>query len=152
MFLHLSVSHSVHGGGYLGKYPLGRYTPWQVHPLAGTSPGQVHPPGRYTPMGRYTPWAGTLLWQVHPLAGIPPGQVHPPGRYTPLARYTPWVGTPPGRYPPKQCMLGYDQQAGGTYPTGMHSCYLKLLTQISECFRFHIELLNLNALKSMKCY
>ena len=43
MFLHLSVSHSVHGGGYLGRYPLGRYTS-----RAGT------PPSRYTP-GRYTP-------------------------------------------------------------------------------------------------
>ena len=24
--------------------------------------------------------------------------------------------------PPAQCMLGYGQQAGGTHPTGMHSC------------------------------
>ena len=24
---------------------------------------------------------------------------------------------------PVQCMLGYGQQAGGTHPTGMHSCY-----------------------------
>ena len=38
-------------GEYLGRYPLGRYTPW-----AGTSPGQVYPPSRYTP-GRYTPHA-----------------------------------------------------------------------------------------------
>ena len=71
MFLHLSVSHSVHRGGVClsacwdtppGRYtPLGRYTPWQVHP-----------PGRYTPLGRYTPW------QLHPWADTPPGQVHPP--------------------------------------------------------------------------
>ena len=27
-----------------------------------------------------------------------------------------------GRYTPRQCMLGYGQQAGGTHPTGMHSC------------------------------
>ena len=27
-----------------------------------------------------------------------------------------------GRHPPAQCMLGYCQQAGGTHPTGMHSC------------------------------
>ena len=46
-----------------------------------------------------------------------PGQVHPLGRYTLLA------GTPPGRYIPRQCMLGYGQQAGGTHPTGMHSCF-----------------------------
>ena len=41
-----------------------------------------------------------------------------------------WAGTPPGRYSPPlgqvsphQCMLGYGQQAGGTHPTGMHSCF-----------------------------
>ena len=56
IFLHLSVSHSVHrwGGGVclsacwdkhpMGRYTPGRYTPGQVH-----RPGQVHPPGRYTP-------------------------------------------------------------------------------------------------------
>ena len=57
MFLHLSVSHSVHGG-YLGRYT----------PQAGT-----HPMGRYTPLGRHTPR------QVHPQAGTPPRQVptHP---------------------------------------------------------------------------
>ena len=55
MFLHLSVSHSVHGGG----------STWVGTP----HPGQVHTPGRYTPAppGRYIPWTG-----------IPPGQVHPP--------------------------------------------------------------------------
>ena len=52
---------------HAGIHPLGRYTPWQVHPLAGT------PPGRYTPLGRYTY-----------LAGTPPGQVSPP-----------WTGMPP---------------------------------------------------------
>ena len=53
MFLNLSLSHSVHGG-VPGQVPLGRYTPQQVHSpagtpsWAGTSPGQVHPSGRYT--------------------------------------------------------------------------------------------------------
>ena len=50
MFLHLSVNHSVHGGGAV--------------------PGQVHPPGRYTTLGRYTPPPP----EVHP----PSWQVHPP--------------------------------------------------------------------------
>ena len=71
---------------------LGRYTPGQVPPRVGT------PLGRYTP-----PWAGTP----------PPGQVHPQAG-TPLDRYT--------SHPQPQCMLGYDQQAGSTHPTGMHSC------------------------------
>ena len=36
----------------------------------------------------------------------------------------PWADIPPlGRHPPVQCMLGYGQQAGGTHPTGMHSCF-----------------------------
>ena len=47
MFLHLSVSHSVHRG----IHSPGRYTP---------PPRQVHPPGRYTHLGRYPQ-------QVHPL-------------------------------------------------------------------------------------
>ena len=60
MFLHLSVSHSVHRGEYLGRY---------------NPPGQVPPPP----------------------AGTPPlGAVHA------------------GRY---------GQEAGGTHPTGMHSCF-----------------------------
>ena len=51
-------------------------------------------------------------------AGTPPGQVHPP------AGATPWAGTlPPGRYTPPAMKFGYGQQAGGTHPTGMHSCY-----------------------------
>ena len=61
-------------------------------------------------------WAGTP-GQVHPLAGTPPG------RYTPQAGTSPGQVHPPGRYTPRpQCMLGYGQQAGGTHPTGMHSC------------------------------
>ena len=100
MFLHLSVSHSVHRGGYLGRYP-----PGQVHPPGQAHPGQVHPQagtplGRYTPPGRYTPWAGAPPGRYTPWAGTPPGQVHP-GQVHPLGRYTPqadtpyWAGTPP---------------------------------------------------------
>ena len=52
---------------------------------------------------------------------------YPPGRYTPqqvhpLGRYTPQQVHPQAGTPPTQCMLGYGQQAGGTHPTGMHSC------------------------------
>ena len=41
------------------------------------------------------------------------------GIHNPLGRHPPLVDTPLGRH---QCMLGYGQQAGGTHPTGMHSC------------------------------
>ena len=64
--------------------------------------------------------------------GVPgPDQVHPPGRYTPrqvqpLAG-TLRAGTPPARYTPWQCMLGYGHQAGGTHPTGMHSCFIYII-------------------------
>ena len=106
------VSASVHAGIHSpGRYtplagtPLGRFTPWQVHPGQVQPPRQVHPPGRYTqppkhvhprgrsnplgrythPPGRYTPWAGTPLGQVHP-----------------LSRYTPRAGTPSGQVSPGQ--------------------------------------------------
>ena len=73
----------------------------------------------HTPLGR------------HPPEQTPSGR-HPPGR-PPLGRQPPWTDnlpgqTPPGRLPrayipPAQCMLGYGQQAGGTHPTGMQSCF-----------------------------
>ena len=76
--------------------------PGQVSPS-----GQVHPLGRYTPLGMYTPRAGT-----------------PPGRYTP------WAGTPPGQVHPLGAVHAgkYEKQAGGTHPTGMHSCVGSVIT------------------------
>ena len=38
---------------------------------------------------------------------------------------TPWARHPRADTPPVQCMLGYGQQADGTHPTGMHSCFLR---------------------------
>ena len=46
---------------------------------------------------------------------------------------TPQADTPPDRHLPAQCMLGYGQQAGGTHPTGMQSCYYYFLS-ISSAF------------------
>ena len=77
MFLHLSVSHSVHGG-YLGRYP----------------------PGRYTPQASTPPWAGKPPRQVHPQAGTPQAGTHPLGRYTPQAGTPPGQVQPPGQVPP----------------------------------------------------
>ena len=88
MFLHLSLSHSVHRGEYLGRYtPRNRYTPlYQVH----TPPDQVHHLRPGTPPGTtYTPRPAN---QVHP-----PGRSTPPRtRYTPRTRFTP----PRKRYAP----------------------------------------------------
>ena len=41
------------GGAYLGRYPPGRYTPWQVLSWAGTYPlGGRYPPGQVHPHGQ----------------------------------------------------------------------------------------------------
>ena len=37
-------------------------------------------------------------------------------------RESTWASTPRAGTPPRQCMLGYGRQAGGTHPTGLHSC------------------------------
>ena len=90
--------------------------------------------------GQVTPWAGTPHWQVHPQAGTPPQSstspwagtspllvgTPPPGQVHPQAGTPPWADTPPKGTPPWQCMLGYGQQVGGTHPTGIHSCFLKI--------------------------
>ena len=75
MFLHLSVSHSVHRGGRRGvslsacwdtpPIPPGRYPPRQIHPLAGTP----HPPGKAHPhdghcSGRYASYRNAFLLSV----------------------------------------------------------------------------------------
>ena len=123
------------GGEYLGRntgtYPLGpgkppgtRYTPWdQVHPPEpGTPLGPGTPPGtEYTPLG-----SGTLpLDQVHPPGPDTPPPPPPGTRYTRRDQvHPPGPGTPAGtRYTPQAVHAGrYGQQAGGTHPTGMHSC------------------------------
>ena len=95
MFLHLSVSHSVHGG------VSGR------HPWADTSLGR-HLLGRYppTPLGRHS--LGKHPWAKIP-GQTPPGR-HPLGRHpfgqTPLWADTP-KQTPKQTPPPAQCMLGH---------------------------------------------
>ena len=111
--------------GKRGRYPPSRYIP--PGPEAGTSPADAPPQTR----GRYTPLAGTPPGTRgrYPLAGTPPPdqrQVppHTPGRYTP-GRYTPGRYTPPADTPPSTVPTGrYGQQAGGTHPTWMQSCFL----------------------------
>ena len=126
------VRHSVHGGGgtWAGNPPVTKYTllgpgtpprdqvhprdqvqpPDQVHPSDQVQPpDQVHPSGPGTPSGtRYTPWTRYT----------PKDQVHPPGPGTPPRPGTPW-----DQVHPRAVHAGrYGQQAGGTHPTGMHSC------------------------------
>ena len=107
MLLHLSVILFTMGGVYsiAGTHPLGR------HPLGR------HPPhlGRY-PLGRYPP--GQTPLGRHPLGK------HPLGRHPSLGRQ-PIVRHPPRR--PPSDTTGYGQQAGGTHPTGMHTCFVLIL-------------------------
>ena len=118
MFLHLSVSHSVHGGGGLPS-PLACRQTWGF--------GQI-PPGYRPPPGR-SPWAD-LPPDEDPPGQTPPGR--PPGQtpwadthsqmQTPLLR--PPLCRPPSldADPPDVDPLMIRQQAGGTHPTGMHTC------------------------------
>ena len=123
------VCHSVHRGEYLGRYPPGPGTPPRTK---YTPQDQVPPPGPGTPpRTRYT-----SRDKVHPLktSYTPQDQLHPPWdhvhppqtRYTPGTRYTtrdqvpPRPGTPPGAVHAGR----YGQQAGGTHPTGIHSCFI----------------------------
>ena len=57
------------------------------------------------------------------------------GRYTPRDQVPPRPGTPPGPdTPPRAVHAGrYGQQAGGTHPTGMHSCCLRNNQYFSNC-------------------
>ena len=115
-YVFTGVCDSVHRGGAV---------PDQVPPQTRYSPlDQVHPPGtRYTPgpgtppRTRYTPQPGTPPDQVHP---TPP----PRTRYTPLGPGTPpdQVHPPPGPGTPPPGPGRYGLRAGGTHPTGMHSC------------------------------
>ena len=53
-------------------------------------------------------------------AGIQPPGADPPGANTPRSRHLP---PPPSRPPLGAVHSGrYEQQAGGTHPTGMHTC------------------------------
>ena len=140
MFLQASVILST-GGEYLTRYtPQTRYTPpVQVHP-----PDQVPPRPGTTPQTRYTPLGpGTPpLGQVHPPTrytprpGTLPDQVHPPGPGTPpQTRYPPRPGTPP---PGAEHARRYGQRAGGTHPTGMHSCSLLSLILVQFCEKYAV--------------
>ena len=123
MFLHMSVIHSVHGGGGRGEYltrcPPGPGTPPSRHP-----PDQVHSPGADTPLGPGTPPEqtppGTRYTprdQVHPQGpGTPPGTRYTP-RDTPQTRYSPLEVQPPGADPPPGPGTPPEQTPPGTSHT-----------------------------------
>ena len=93
-----------------------------------------HPPAK-------NPRSGSL--QLDTPGQIPLCPVHA-GIHTPHARcmlgYTPH---PPaqcilGYMPPAQCIQGYGQQASGTHPTGMHSCFMSCIRPIKLLNRHYL--------------
>ena len=74
------------------------------------------------------PAADTPL-RKHPHRQTPPGQTHPLGRH-------PTRRTPP---PADSNTTGYGQQAGGTHPTGMHTCFKVYLRNIAMLPFFYSE-------------
>ena len=98
-------------------------------PPRQTLPGR-HPPRPEADTPRViTPWADTPR-QTPP----PPPRADTPQADTPLPNAC-W-----DTHPAMQCMLGYDQQAGGTHSTGMHSCLFLFQQVQNEMLLFRKEL------------
>ena len=147
MFLHLSVSHSVHREGMsasvhagihpsgadsppgqtsLGQTPLQEQTPHgQTYPRR-RRPGAAPPPNRYpsgadSPTGQISPWQTPLQDQTP----LPPWADTPPGA-DPLEKTQPKQTPLLSRHPPSCIVYAsrYGQKAGGTHPTGMHTRFI----------------------------
>ena len=118
MFLHMSAI-LFRGGGVCHNPPP---TPEQAHTLEQASPSGQAPPWAAPPLRAGPPGPTPPPWADTPWAGTPLGR-NPLGRHPAPPQ---WADTPlPGQTPPAptQSMLGYGQQAGGTHPTGIQSCF-----------------------------
>ena len=104
------VRHSVHRGVYHSMHG-GRHPPWANTPWTDTPLGR-HPRAD-NHLGRHTPG------QTHSLGSNPPGQT--PGQTSPCL------------------MLGYGQQADGSHPTGMHSCFSILIPMNSHLTSYRLK-------------
>ena len=78
---------------------------------------------------------GGMSAPLHAGINTTPGMyTHTPPRHVHRTR----AGTPPqAGTPPVQCMLGYGQQAGGTHPTGMYSCFCNADIHLTVRFQEH---------------
>ena len=81
-----------------------------THPSEQTHPWTDTPRQTNTPPGQTSPWAYIPLpsacWDTNSPCSVHAG-----------------IHTSPIPTPPHADTTGYGQQAGGTYPTGMHSCF-----------------------------
>ena len=102
IFLHLSVSHSVHKGMFAFVHDRIHIPQEQTPPREQTPPPRTrHPPGSRHPRGPDTPED-----QTPTRADTNQEQTPPRSRHNPCAFHAGISG----------------QQAGGTQPTGMHTC------------------------------
>ena len=92
--------------------------------MGGTHPTGLGQGNIFTPVCHSVhEGGGKYLGRYPPGPGTPSGQV-----YHPRTRYTPRQVHPPGAVHARR----YGQQAGGTHPTGMHSCYYYFLASLSR--------------------
>ena len=125
IFLHLSVILFTGGGSVMMPIPvIDSTTPFpQTAPPPRPHPGQHHPSPSWTTLPSWTapprqhhPLDNTTPRHHHPWTAPSPRQHHPPsGKLHP--------NTPSGQHPPLDSTPFPDQQAGGTHPTLMFSCW-----------------------------
>ena len=107
IFSEVCVKNSVHDGGCLGRRSWGKVIFSEV-----CVKNSVHDGGC---LGRRS-WGKVIFSEV-----CVKNSVHDGGC---LGRQTPWEQTPPGADTPGAVHAGrYGQQAGGTHPTVMHTCF-----------------------------
>ena len=105
---------------------------------------QADTPGADTPLGRHP--LPSACWDTPPTQCMLGYTPHPTPAQCMLGYTPPLPSACWDTQPPAQCMLGYSQQAGGTHPTGMHSCCIinvyrtgksTHITQLFLCKRGH---------------
>ena len=92
-----------------------------IHPPDTTLPGHLPPPWTYTPWTHTHPGHPPSPWKHTPRHH--PGHTHILNTHTldtPQTHTAPLGHTPPDIHTPEH----NSQQAGGTHPTGMFSCFL----------------------------
>ena len=125
MFLHLCVILFT-GGGRTSQPPC-RQT-WGV---GQTPPWMQTPPGR--PPDADPPGVGKTTQMQTSINALPQQLGSPLGLADPLMHTLHGQTLPPMQTPPLQ----YGQQAGGTHPTGMHTCLKVYLECFTEMVSIH---------------
>ena len=131
MFLHLSVSHSVHRGlpqcmlGYppRTRHPPGPGTPQSRHPLGTDIPQSRHPPGPDTPR------PGTPQSRCPPEQTPPHRTRHSPDQVPP-EQTPPIADTPPGADTPRSSACWEIRSTSGRYASYWNAILLQLIVLV----------------------